>query len=284
MLSYFFSCFDRRLAFFSAVLPLIILLDVQVAEAQSQTGPETKNVKQYELGVGFGVQNLPDYRGSKRYRSLALPFPMIRYSGDIIQVDEKGLRSRFLLSDRLEFDISTEVSLTVGVDDNDLRNEMPALRPAFEMGPSLNIKLSSDPSSKRWTLRLPFRGVAGADLSKVERIGLVFNPQLVYQYKSAFSGVRVVARAGVLFADNDYHNYYYSVAEKYASVSRSEFSAPGGYSGAVFKVSVKKRFEKLWLATTLRYDNLSGATFQSSPLLESHSSYAISAGLGWFMD
>ena len=284
MLSCFLSCFDRRIALFSAALSSIMLLDVQLAEAQNKIGPQKKNEKQYELGIGFGIQSLPDYRGSKRHRSLALPFPMFRYSGDIIQVDEKGLRSRFLLSDRLEFDISTEVSLTVGVDDNDLRNEMPALRPAFEMGPSLNIKLSCDSSSNRWILRLPFRGVVGADFSKVERIGLVFNPQLVYQYKTSFSDVRVEARAGVLFADNDYHNYYYSVAEKYASASRPEFSAPGGYSGAVFKVSVKKRFEKLWLATTLRYDALSGAAFQSSPLLESHSSYAISAGLGWFMD
>lgn len=284
MLSYVFSCCDRRLVFLLSLLFLMTLLDVQVVEAQSRVSPQVKNVKQYEFGVGFGVQYLPDYRGSKRSRSLALPFPMFRYSGDIVQVDENGLRTHIVLSDRLEIDLSTEVSFTVGVDDNNLRNDMPALRPAFEAGPSLNIRLSSYPSNKLWILRLPFRGVAGADFSKVEKIGWVFNPQLVYRYKSSRSGVRVEARAGILFADNDYHNYYYSVAEKYITDNRAEFSAAGGYSGAVFKVSLKKRFEQLWLATTLRYDNLSGAAFRSSPLLESHNSYAISAGVGWFFD
>ena len=42
-------------------------------------------------------------------------------------------------------------------------------------------------------------------------------------------------------------------------------------------VSASRRFDRFWVGSFLRYDNLEGATFDDSPLVETD--HAISAGI-----
>lgn len=238
----------------------------------------------WEFGAGLGGQYLPDYRGSDQYRSLVLPFPMFRYRGDFLKVDEESVRGELFNSERLELNVSADTSLVIGAKDNKLREGMPDLLPAFEVGPSLIVTLAGDDNRGEWTLHLPLRIVGATDLSKAESVGLVFNPYLAYERQKWRGGWNWLARFGLLFADSDYHGYYYAVDDIYANPQRPAFEVEGGYSGAVFKLSLRKRVGQLWLGGTLRFDFLADAEFEDSPLLESDNSFALSLGMGWFFE
>ncbi|MGI9288764.1 MAG: MipA/OmpV family protein [Pseudomonadales bacterium] len=243
---------------------------------------DAKEKPQWEFGAGVGGQYLPDYRGSDRYRGLALPFPMFRYKGDFLKVDEESVRGEFFSSDRVQLNISADTALVIGADDNELREGMPDLLPAFEVGPSVIVNLAGDESVGKWTLHLPLRIIGATDLSKAESVGLVFNPSIAYERKKWLRDWNWLARFGLLFGDSDYHSYYYAVESQYETEQRAAFDVDGGFSGAVFKFSLRKRVGQLWMGGTARYDYLANAEFVDSPLLERESSFALTFGVGWF--
>lgn len=236
----------------------------------------------WELGIGVGGQYLPDYRGSDRYRGFALPFPMVRYNGDFLKVDEDNVRGEFFSTDRVQLNISLDAALTIGADDNELREGMPDLLPAFEVGPSIIVRLSDEDAVGSWSLHLPLRVVGATDLSKAESVGVVFNPSIAYTRNKWLGDWNWLARFGVVFGDSDYHSYYYAVESQYQNEQRPEFDVGAGYSGVVFKLSLRKRVGQLWMGGTVRYDYLANAEFSDSPLLERESSFAVSLGVGWF--
>ncbi len=98
--------------------------------------------------------------------------------------------------------------------------------------------------------------------------GTVFNPQLALSLPAVWHGWDIGISAGPLFASGDYHDYYYSVAPAFAAADRPAFTAHGGYSGTVFILTTTRHFANTWVGAFLRYDNLSGARFEDSPLLE----------------
>ncbi len=236
----------------------------------------------WEIGVGVGGQYLPDYRGSDRYRAMATPFPMFRYRGDFLKVDDENVRGEFFNSDRVQLNISADTSLVIGADDNKLREGMPDLLPAFEVGPSLIVTLSDDKTVGDWTLHLPLRIIGATDLTDAESVGLVFNPSIAYERKKWLGDWNWLARFGLLFGDSDYHSYYYAVDSKYANEQRPAFDVDAGYSGAIFKLSLRKCIGQLWMGGTVRYDYLGNAEFTASPLLERENSFALTLAVGWF--
>ncbi len=250
--------------------------------AAAVAAADTQEMPLWELGVGIGGQLLPDYRGSDRYRSLAAPFPMFRYRGDFLKVDDENVRGEFFNSDRLQLNVSADTSFVIGADDNRLREGMPDLLPAFEIGPSLIVTLSDEDSSGDWTLHLPLRIIGATDLTKAESVGLVFNPYIAYERKQWWGGWNWLTRFGLLFGDSDYHNYYYAVESKYANAQRLAFELGSGYSGAIVKLSLRKRLGQLWMGGTVRYDYMANAEFNASPLLERESSFGLTLGVGWF--
>lgn len=240
--------------------------------------------RKLEFGIGAGFQYLPDYRGSDRYRTLALPFPMLRYRGKFLRADEDGVRGEYALSPRVVLNVSGDASLTVDADDNALRNGMPGLRPAFEIGPSLNIRLGRDPARSRWALGFPLRSVSGIDGSGAEFIGMLFNPQLVFRTSGRPGRWQYKLGFGAYFADDRYHSYYYGVADRYANARRPAYDAGGGYGGSVLRIAFRKRVGCWWFGGTLRGDFLEGARFEASPLLERKYSFAFSSALGYFFE
>src|SRR5262245_12238245 len=71
-----------------------------------------------EIGIGVGGQYLPDYRGSRETHTKVLPIPVVEYRGKIFKSDREGTRAEFLLSDRIEFNISADLALNDGAEDN----------------------------------------------------------------------------------------------------------------------------------------------------------------------
>lgn len=77
-----------------------------------------------ELGIGLGGQYIHDYRGSKETQIQFLPFPFVKYHGDFLKIDRKGVEGEIYASDRFEFNLSADLALNGDSHDNRLRAEI----------------------------------------------------------------------------------------------------------------------------------------------------------------
>ncbi len=238
--------------------------------------------KNWELGIGLGALHGPDYRGSEEYRTFASPIPYFIYHGKFIRSDREGIRGSFFESNNLEFSLSASAAISPDTDENELRQGMPELGSTFEIGPSLNYKLTGDDFSSGLSLQLPMRAVfAFAD--DAEYIGYLFQPQLAY--KTQWYKWNLYYRLGLTYADNRYHDYYYSVTPDYVTSTRPLFDASSGYSGMYNQIAITRKIksEKLnmRLAFFLRYENLSGSDFTNSPLVETSDVWRSGVAIIW---
>jgi MipA family protein len=188
----------------------------------------------------------------------------------------------FFESERVEFDISLSGTPPVDSDKNRARQGMPDLDPTFEIGPRLNVTLARN-RLKDWavTLRLPVRAVISTDLSYVEGQGVVAFPNVTYDARPRFfeGRWRLGLQAGLFYASDKYHRYFYQVDPEFATPERPSYAASGGYSGASLAGSLTRRFRKFWVGGFARYESLKGVAFESSPLVRRD--YAFSAGIAF---
>lgn len=256
-----------------------VLLSLAAAPALSHPLPR------WELGVGVSFLRVPDYRGSDQVRDYLLPYPYIIYRGKRLRLTEEGVRGLIYESPRVAVDLSINGSVPVKSADNAARRGMPNLDPTVEIGPSLKVRLANDRHRlSYWELGVPLRAVIATNLSRARSIGWVFNPyvQYVRRYPFPHGRLRVTASVGPLWASAAYHAYYYSVDPTYATPERPAFRARGGYSGTQLVVTLGKRLnEHFLLGAFLSYDNLSGASFVHSPLVQRRDSLMSGMALTW---
>lgn len=240
----------------------------------------------WELGIGIAPMELPDYRGSDQSRGYVLPLPYIVYRGDVLKVDRSGIYGRLFESDRVKLDLSFDAGVPVNSRKNDARQGMPDLDPVFEVGPSLTVCLSSRCDGDRFLeFHLPIRAVFATNFSSVDSIGGTVQPHLNYDFRDIGPGGDWNAgiAAGPLYATERYHDYYYQVAPAYATPVRPAYDARGGYSGFRLTTTLSKRFDKMWFGAFVRYDDLSGAAFEDSPLVRIHRSVMAGFGIAWVL-
>lgn len=261
------------------ILALLVLLTCMFPPAQTAgETPVEKEVPLWEAGMGLAPLTMPSYRGSRNQQWYPVPMPYVDYRGDFLRIDREGIRGLLYGSDRLRFDLSADGTIPGDTDEDGPRRGMPDLDPAGEIGPSVNIVLHEDLNA-RIRLRMPVRIVFATDLSSsLRHIGWKVHPHLGVDFRDAFFGWNFGANIGPLFADRKYHGYYYDVKERYKEDFRDSYRAGGGYSGTMLLLTSSRRFEKIWAGVFLRYDNLSGAAFIDSPLVETR--HAFMAGLG----
>lgn len=240
-----------------------------ILPAQADDTRETLTQKKWELGLGVGAVAGPDYRGSDEYRSFISPIPYFIYRGNFIHSDRDGVRGNFLRTDRYEFTLSASAAITPDTDKNTLREGMPELGSTLELGPSFNINLSGKDFSRGWHLQLPWRAVFAIGADDSGYVGSIIQPQLVY--RTTLSDWTFSYRAGITYASDDYHAYYYSVAPQYVTPTRAAFSADAGYSGWNNNLALSRRFTHQGFSTRLaffiRYDNIEHTDIAASPLV-----------------
>lgn len=222
----------------------------------------------WELGAGASVLAFPAYRGSEQTELYVLPAPYLVYRGEHVRVDRGVLRGLLFDTNRAEFDLSLNAAAPVSSDDVDAREGMPDLAAVFEVGPSLNVRLSEDREGPTWTLLLPLRAVIGIDERELRHVGWLFNPKLNFYWRQFADAWNLGFSVGPLFADRHYHNYYYGVDDRYATPTRPVYEGKAGYSGATALATLTRRFGQWWVGGFIRYDNLEGARFERSPLVE----------------
>jgi len=252
----------------------LVLSVVPTSGADEPATAETK--PRWELGVGLAPLSVPAYPGASEQRYFVFPLPIVIYRSERLRVDRDGAKGLLWDSERAELDVSLDGAVPVEASDEGPREGMDELDPLAKIGPSLNIALW-DPGERSLELQLPVRAAVSVSSSRIARQGWEFHPQLQYDAGRWAGGWRVGLSAGPKFATEGLHGYYYDVPPDDARPGRSAFDAQGGYGGLSVLASASRRFGDLWLGSFVRYENLSGARFNDSPLVETE--HAVSAGL-----
>jgi len=238
----------------------------------------------WELGVGLGFLQMPDYRGSDENRRYLLPYPYFVYRGDILRVERERISGRIFETDRVLLDISLNGSVPVDSSKNQERQGMTDLDPTFEIGPSLNITLLEDRQDRyKLKLALPVRAVFSTDFSSVRHEGWVFHPRLSFENADIIpgAGLNLGLSVGPMFADQGYHRYFYAVDPAFATSLRAPYDAGGGYSGSTFTVGLNKTLSPFILNAFVSLDFLQGAAFEDSPLVKNKYSVMYGFAVSW---
>ncbi len=240
----------------------------------------SEDVPLWELGIGAAVWYLPDYRGSDESRFYAVPFPYPIYRGKIFRAHGSTLSGLLFDSDRLKLDLSLSGSIPVNSEDNKAREGMPDLDFTGEVGPSLEWKIFEEKTRSLW-VKVPLRAVFS--VPDFEYRGLKFAPYLDYQWMSSIiPGWRMFLGAGPIFGTERYHDYFYEVKSKFARADRPEYHPDGGYSGSAISFGLRRRFKDIQIFSSIRYDRLTGAAFEDSPLVKTDNYFSAGVTLTWF--
>jgi MipA family protein len=236
-----------------------------------------------EYGLGVGAVAFEDYRGSNSSHVYPLPIPTLWYYGKFLKSDRDGVRGTLFNQDRVELNLSGNATTPVRNDRE--RNGMPNLKSTLELGPSLDLHLlRSDDARIKFDLRMPLRAAFTAEASP-RVIGWTFTPRFNLDLADplGFAGWNLGLLTGPLFADRRYHDYFYTVAPQYATVTRPAYRAVGGYAGTQAITALSKHFPHFWVGAYVRYDTLARAAFVDSPLVQRKSYWAAGFGISWMI-
>ncbi len=261
-------------------IPCVLLLTLLSFAAQT---PAAEEKPLWEVGFGVGGVSFPAYRGSDKVHNFLLPTPYFVYRGEFFKSDRHGIRGNLFESDRIELNLSLSASPPTKSDDVEVREGMPDLDSTLEFGPQLDLTLwRSDNQKRNLKLRMPVRAAFTVE-SSPEQVGWIFSPNLNLDITDlpALPGWNLGFLAGPIYATEDQHDYFYSVAPEYATATRPAYQADGGYSGSQFLMSLSKRFDHTWVGAFVRYDTLKGAEFEDSPLVEKQSFAAAGLAIAW---
>jgi len=235
----------------------------------------------WELGLGVAAVRFPDYRGSDQASTHVLPLPFVVYRGRFLRADRDGARAILFAGRRIELDVSLSASVPSDSKANDARRGMPDLPGTFEVGPNMNVELWQSADRRfKLDLRLPVREAITLQRSP-KAIGVTFSPNLNLDIRNFAGRWNVGLLGGPLYADRRYHQHFYGVAPEYASATRPAYAASGGYAGWRAVTAFSRRLGNAWLGGFVRYDDLDGATFASSPLVRRERSVTAGFGISW---
>lgn len=209
-----------------------------------------------------------DYRGSEYYSYRFLPLPYFMYHSPVIKIDRNGARGEFWRTKGVQLNISLDGAIGGEDKNNPYRKGMEPLESAVEFGPSLDFLIGGASFENGVSLRLPFRGVFSVGKSGIDHVGYLFNPRLTWRKPQLIGQWRASMSFGLLYADKQYHNYFYQVKPSQALSWRPVYEGASGYSGAYIRMNWYRLWQDWRFGISMRYDYLSGAVFMDSPIFE----------------
>ena len=235
----------------------------------------------WEFGLGAGAIAFADYRGADSAHVYPLPVPYFVYRGRLFRADRDGVRGLLIRNPRAELNLSVDATTPVSSRNNSARAGMPDLKPTVEFGPSLDVHLWRSSNEKlRLDFRVPVRKAYSIE-RQPQSAGWFVAPRVNLDLRdvAGHAGWDVGMFIAPLFADRQYHDYFYSVAPSFATAGRPAYRAAGGYSGTELLVATSRRYREFWIGAFVRYDALAGAAFVDSPLVRSRSYWAGGIGI-----
>jgi MipA family protein len=253
------------------ILLLIIFSNTALAD-------NTLKASKFELGLGTFTFSAPDYLGSSHTQTVLLPFPMIKYRGEKLKIDN-GVQLKILDQDRWLISISGNGSLPSS-EQNHEREGMEPLDATVELGPSIDYLLAQTELTNLW-INIPLRFTYGVG-SNSGYIGKVLNPKISWRKPATLKyNWKLGLTAGLIFADEDFNRYYYEVRPEEATDSRPAYQAQAGYNGLRTELTFSRRVNKFWIGGFLRYDNLSQNVNEQSPLITTQDNWTAGVALSW---
>jgi outer membrane scaffolding protein for murein synthesis (MipA/OmpV family) len=231
----------------------------------------------WELGLGAGALTLPHYRGSDQSNTWLLPVPYVIYRGDLLKSDRQGTRATLFDTERSELNLSFAASAPTDSEDDVARQGMPDLSPTVEIGPVWNYTLLRGEDHKldfRWPLRAVFTVQASP-----RHVGWVSSPQV--NLDQSLGDWNLGLLAGPLFGDRRYHDYFYTVRDSEATVSRPAYRAGAGYEGWQATAALSRQVGNWWMGAFMRYDQVAGHGVVDSPLVRDRHQFSAGLAFTW---
>ena len=236
----------------------------------------------WELGAGLTAFNTPHYPGSSVNDNFVIPFPYFRIQSDHFEVSD-GVKGFLYESPDYRLNISGDLGVPVKSNKIPARNGMPNLDALLEIGPSFEVIFSGGRKKPHeFRLELPLRAAISTDLSSANYEGWIFEPRLSYETLRPFkTGWAYRVRGGLRYASAKYNGYYYNVPIESQTSIRNAFESEAGYAGSFIDLMGNWRDDNLIYFAFLRYQNLSGVSFENSPLIEQNDALSIGIGVMW---
>ena len=261
----------------------ILLLMLVICSRVSQADDMLQKLE-WQLGAALAALQIPLYPGSGQSKNYVLPLPYAMLRSELLEIDE-GIRAKLFNIENVRLNLSADLGIPVSSDDSEVRKGMPDLNTVFQVGPVLEITLAGgrrEPSHFR--LELPARLAVATDFKSRENLGLIYEPRLSYETRRPFEdGFEWELTAGVRYASERYHAYYYDVPAQYVTPSRSAFRSSSGYNGFFTDLDGSWRKGNMIYWGFVRYQSLSGTEYKDSPLVEQQSYYFFGFGLTWVL-
>jgi outer membrane scaffolding protein for murein synthesis (MipA/OmpV family) len=240
----------------------------------------------WEVGLFTTVASLPYYRGSDEAEWYVLPLPYVIYRGKILRANREGVRGVFLDSPQFELSLSFWGNPPVK-GKSSARKGMEDLDAIIEAGPALKWYFAGRSPDNPLYLQAALRGACSIDFEGGLDItyqglhgtlNLVYRNQLLFKAQKLSFGVNL----GVDFADGGLNGYIYDVPLADARPDRPFYDASGGYAGASLSVSlIKKLTDRFSLVLYSRWENLTGAAIEDSPLVKQDNDVVLAFALIW---
>jgi outer membrane scaffolding protein for murein synthesis (MipA/OmpV family) len=239
----------------------------------------------WEAGMGVFSVQLPAYRGAVESSKDVLPVPYFVYRGEHLKADKDGVRGVLFDSDLFEVNLSIAASPPINSSSIKVRRDMPDLPPSLELGPSIDIKLwQSAGHDAKLRLFVPVRAAVTVE-GDPRSIGWQFTPRINLDLENplGLQGWTLGMVAGPIFGSREQHAYFYGVAPQYSRADRPAYEARAGFAGFQVLSALWKRFPSFWVGGFVRYDNVQGAVFESSPLVTQKSGFAGGLAISWIL-
>ena len=157
---------------------------------------------------------------------------------------------------------------------------------AAKGGDTKHVPLNSEAVEvlKHWRKQSTGERVFAVDTSPTH-IGLAASPKLTYYRDARFAGRhwRVGMTGGLEFGSSKLHDYFYSVDPMFQTPDRPAYRAESGYAGTRFTLSAQSRQGNNWIGAFIRYDDVSDAVFDDSPLVGRSGNLSAGIVVGWFV-
>ena len=277
------TCFTnvKRAIYHSVFLSSLVFLSFSVSAEEptaidNNDSRSSETLPLFELGIGVGSLYQPYYVGTKQNRAFAFPVPVPIYRGDFFKSDEEGVRAEVFKHKHFKLEFSLDFNLAIDSDDIDLRTGMDDIDSRLQIGPSVEIKLAQSEYSK-WLLNLPVRASVGVGSDGIDESGFTFAPNISYFRNFDWSGNpwRAGVALGPQFGSRDYQNLYYGVEHAFATDDRPAYDADSGYAGSRLLMTLRSQNRDRLLVWFVRYENINGATFEDSPLVETNNGLSV---------
>lgn len=263
---------------------LILFFSFFIAISWGDTIPLVK--PSFDWGAGILAIYGNHYRGSNQAKLWLFPMPYFSYTSERLEANPSSIRGVLYKNERLSFKLSFMPGLRVQSKDNLARQGMNSLDYTAEVGPMVIVKMWQSRDEEfllnfEWPLRQSF----AIDFSFIKSVGFFTVPflNLIYKPIQKNRSGQFEFSISPMFADKNYHQYFYGVDQKYSSVDRPAYSAKGGYSGFQSAILANIKSKDFAIINFFRWDVLNKAAFVESPLVKNKSYLICGFSLFWMI-